>query len=211
MIHVIITEDNDTIREGLALLINASDGLKCSAAYAKCEDMLADYKNHRVDVFLQDIGLPGMNGIECVRLLRQELPEALILMLTVYEDEENIFNALKAGASGYLLKKTAPAQLLEAIKDAYEGGSPMSANIARKVVRFFQSGSGAKKTDMHNLSRREVEILSGLAAGNSYKMLADKLFISIHTVRSHIRHIYKKLQVHNQSEAVSRAYKNGII
>ncbi len=211
MIHVIITEDNDTIREGLALLINASDGLKCSATYATCEDMLADYKSHQVDVFLQDIGLPGMNGIECVRLLRKELPEALILMLTVYEDEENIFNALKAGASGYLLKKTAPAQLIEAIKDAYKGGSPMSANIARKVVRFFQSGSGAQKNDMYNLSRREVEILSGLAAGNSYKMLADKLFISIHTVRSHIRNIYKKLQVHNQSEAVSRAYKNGII
>ena len=211
MINVIITEDNDIIRDGLALLINADDELNCCAVYSNCEDMLADYKNHKADIFLQDIGLPGMSGIEGVKILRQELPDALILMLTVYEDEDNIFEALKAGASGYLLKKTPPSQLIEAIKDAYRGGSPMSANIARKVVSFFQTKPSAKSKGEYNLSEREKEILSGLAAGNSYNSLADELFISIHTVRSHIRKIYKKLQVHNKSEAVARAFREGII
>jgi DNA-binding NarL/FixJ family response regulator len=209
MIKIIITEDNDIIREGLAILINATAGLECSAVYTNCEDMLADYKNHTPDIFLQDIGLPGMSGIEGVKILRNENPEAVILMLTVYEDEENVFEALKAGASGYLLKRTPPNQLIDAIKDAYQGGSPMSSNIARKVVRFFSGSS--KNKNSYQLSEREKEIISGLADGNSYQVLADELFISIHTVRSHIRKIYKKLHVHNQSEAVAIAYKEGII
>jgi DNA-binding NarL/FixJ family response regulator len=209
MIKIIITEDNDVIREGLGVLINATEGLECCAMYTNCEDMLADYKNHQVDIFLQDIGLPGMSGIEGVKILRSEKPEAVVLMLTVYEDEENVFEALKAGASGYLLKKTPPDQLIDAIKDANQGGSPMSSNIARKVVRFFSNNTSHNQ--QYDLSNREKQILNGLSTGNSYQMLADDLFISIHTVRSHIRKIYKKLHVHNQSEAVAIAYKEGII
>ena len=210
MLNVIITEDNDTIREGLALLINATDGMTCVAQYNCCEDMLADIKNHQVNIILQDIGLPGMCGIDGVIKIRQILQDVVIIMLTVYEDEDNIFESLKAGANGYLLKKTSPAQLIESIKDACNGGSPMSSIIARKVVSYFQTGKKPAK-DESNLSEREIEIIESLAAGNSYKMTADKLFISIDTVRTHIRNIYKKMHVHSQSGAVAEALKKGII
>ena len=152
-----------------------------------------------------------MSGIEGVKHIKEKLPESTILMLTVFENEEYIFNALKAGASGYLLKKTTPAQLIEAIKDAHKGGSPMSSDIARKVVSFFQQKPIQKSDDDTLLSGREKEILSCLSDGNSYKIIADNLFISIDTVRSHIRNIYKKLHVHNQSEAVSKAIKGGLL
>ena len=211
MIKVIITEDNKAIREGLALLINGTDGMECIAQFSNCEDLLSNYMDYQTDIFLQDIGLPGISGIEGVKNIIQKNPQAIILMLTVFEDEENIFEALKAGASGYLLKKTPPAQLIEAIKDAFHGGSPMSSNIARKVVTFFKQAPLSKSDQSFNLSDREKEILSSLADGNSYKIIADKLFISIDTVRSHIRNIYKKLHVHNQSEAVAKALKNKII
>ena len=210
-IKVIITEDNDTIRNGLALLINATEGMECIASFSNCEDMLLDIDNQAPDIFLMDIELPGMSGIEGAKHIKEKIPQSTILMLTVFENEEYIFNALKAGASGYLLKKTAPAQLIEAIKDAYRGGSPMSSNIARKVVSFFQKKPLKKLDDKILLSDREKEILATLSEGNSYKIIADKLFISIDTVRSHIRNIYKKLHVHNQSEAVAKAFKGGIL
>jgi DNA-binding NarL/FixJ family response regulator len=211
MINVIITEDKVTIREGLALLINATEGMTCVAQYGSCEEMLADIKNHEPDVILQDIGLPGMCGIDGVKEIRKILDEVVILMLTVYEDEDNVFESLKAGASGYLLKKTPPAQLIEAIQDAHKGGSPMSSSIARKVVTFFQRGKSKTVEDDANLSGREIEILESLSEGNSYKMTADKLFISIDTVRTYIRSIYKKLHVHSQSGAVAKAIKKGLI
>lgn len=211
MIKVVITEDNDIIREGLALLMNASDGMECIACFTNCEDMLKELPNLEPDLFLQDIGLPGMNGIEGVRNILKTKPDATILMLTVYEDEEKVFEALKAGATGYLLKKTQPAQLIEAIKEAHNGGSPMSSSIARKVVSFFQQIPALKANNDHGLSEREKEILSSLSEGNSYKIIADKLFISIDTVRSHIRKIYQKMHVHNQSEAVAKAFKDGLI
>jgi len=211
MINVIITEDKVTIREGLALLINATEGMTCIAQYGSCEEMLADIKNQDPDVILQDIGLPGMCGIDGVKEVRKVLADVVILMLTVYEDEDNVFESLKAGASGYLLKKTQPVQLIEAIRDAYKGGSPMSSSIARKVVSFFQQGKSRAKVEEANLSEREIEILESLSEGNSYKMTADKLFISIDTVRTYIRSIYKKLHVHSQSGAVAQAIKKGLI
>jgi DNA-binding NarL/FixJ family response regulator len=210
MIDVIITEDKVTIREGLALLINATEGMQCIAQYGSCEEMLADIGNHQPDVILQDIGLPGMCGIDGVKEIRKTLEDVVILMLTVYEDEDNVFESLKAGASGYLLKKTSPNQLIESIRDAEKGGSPMSSSIARKVVSFFQKGKSPKDQEAH-LSEREIEILESLSEGNSYKMTADKLFISIDTVRTYIRSIYKKLHVHSQSGAVAKAIKKGII
>ena len=211
MIKVVITEDNDVIRNGLALLINASDGMECSGCFENCEDMLKALPDLKADLFLQDIGLPGMSGIEGVKNIVRQKPDAIILMLTVYEDEEKVFEALKAGAAGYLLKKTQPAQLIEAIKEAHLGGSPMSSNIARKVVKFFQQVPLPKVENTHGLSVREKEILASLSEGNSYKIIADKLYISIDTVRSHIRKIYQKMHVHNQSEAVAKAFKDGLI
>ncbi len=211
MINVIITEDKVTIREGLALLINATEGMTCIAQYGSCEEMLADINNQDPDVILQDIGLPGMCGIDGVKEIRKTLDDVVILMLTVYEDEDNVFESLKAGASGYLLKKTQPVQLIEAIRDAYKGGSPMSSSIARKVVSFFQQGKSQAREEQANLSEREIEILKSLSEGNSYKMTADKLFISIDTVRTYIRSIYKKLHVHSQSGAVAQAIKKGLI
>ncbi len=210
MIKIIIIEDNETVREGLMTLINATPNMTCVADFASCEEMLENKNRLNADLFLMDIGLPGMSGIEGVRLLKEIHPNALILMLTVYEDEDLVFDALKAGAVGYLLKKIHPQQLITSIEDAFNGGSPMSSSIARKVVSFFQNQQN-KTQNGANLSSRELEILQELCAGNSYKIIAYNLQISIDTVRSHIRKIYRKLQVHSQSEAVIKAIKSGIV
>ncbi|HMU41844.1 MAG TPA: response regulator transcription factor [Ignavibacteriaceae bacterium] len=212
MINVAIVEDNNTIRNGLAALINATDGYKCAAAYQNAESFLAELKSKNFDVILMDIGLPGMNGIEAVKKAKFINAEVDILMLTIYEESEIIFEALCAGACGYLVKKTPPARLLEAIKDAHEGGSPMSSNIARKVISTFQAGrSAANDEETAALSSREKEVLFQLAEGNNYQEIADALFISVDTIRHHIRNIYKKLHVHSQSEAVAKAIRKKII
>lgn len=211
MIEVVLVEDNKTIRDGLSLLLNATDGLNCTAKYKNCEDMLLDLKNGKPDLILMDIGLPGMSGIEGVKKAREIFPDIVILMLSVYEDNDNIFQALCAGACGYLVKRTPPARLIEAIHEACEGGSPMSADIARKVVTFFHKNTKFIENSNKIISAREKEILNGLSSGNSYKMLADSLYISIDTVRYHIRNIYKKLHVHSQSEAVAKALRKGLI
>lgn len=211
MIKIIIVEDNKTIREGLTVLFNATDGLKCVNNFSNCEDMLANLEEINPDLILMDIGLPGMSGIEGIKEAKRILPDILILMLSVYEDNDNIFDALCAGACGYLIKKTPPARLIEAINEAYNGGSPMSANIARKVVSYFNTNvQRSDNSDIH-LSERELEILTNLSRGNSYKIIADNVCISIDTVRYHIRNIYKKLHVHSQSEAVAKAMKSGWI
>ena len=211
MIKIIIVEDNKTIREGLTVLINATDGLQCVRNYSNCEDMLTEINQVNPDLILMDIGLPGMSGIDGIKRLKLILPDILIIMLSVYEDDDNIFDALCAGACGYLIKKTPPARLIEAIVEAYNGGSPMSANIARRVVSFFNKNV-QKITDTDiSLSEREIEVLSSLSHGNSYKSIADSLYISLDTVRYYIRNIYKKLHVHSQSEAVAKAMKSGWI
>lgn len=212
MINVAIVEDNKTIRNGLAALIDATDGYKCAAVYQNAESFLAELKSKNFDVILMDIGLPGMNGIEAVKKAKFINAEVDILMLTIYEESEIIFEALCAGACGYLVKKTPPARLLEAIKDAYEGGSPMSSNIARKVISTFQAGRPAViDEEAAALSTREKEVLFQLAEGNNYQEIADALFISVDTIRHHIRNIYKKLHVHSQSEAVAKAIRKNII
>ncbi len=211
MIKIVIVEDNRTIREGLTVLINATDGLKCVQNYSNCEDMLKDLQQQHPDLILMDIGLPGMSGIEGIKEAKLILPDILILMLSVYEDNDNIFDALCAGACGYLIKKTPPARLIEAIIEAYNGGSPMSANIARKVVSYFNNNIPRSENPEVHLSEREIDILTNLSKGNSYKIIADEVCISIDTVRYHIRNIYKKLHVHSQSEAVAKAMKSGWI
>jgi DNA-binding NarL/FixJ family response regulator len=211
MIRIVIVEDNKTIREGLTVLINATDGLKCVARYRDCESMLENLKADNADLMLMDIGLPGISGIEGIKKVKEIIPEMVILVLSVYEDDENIFEAICAGACGYLIKKTPPARLIEAIEEAYQGGSPMSSHIARRVVSFFQKNVRISDDSEVNLSDREKQILTNLSKGNSYKMIADSICISIDTVRYHIRNIYKKMHVHSQSEAVAKALRKGWI
>ena len=211
MTRIVIVEDKKPIRDGLNVLLCATDGIECIAGYGNCEDMLPQLEADRPDVILMDIGLPGMSGIEGTREAKKILPDTVVLVLSVYEDDENIFQALCMGASGYLVKNTPPARLIEAIKEAHAGGSPMSSNIARKVVNLFRKKlSGSVDSDVH-LTERETEVLSGLSDGHSYMSVAGALFISVDTVRYHIRNIYQKLEVHSQLAAVSKAIRKGLI
>lgn len=200
-IRVAIVEDSEKIREGLAALIDGSEGFQCTAAYESAEEALRHLPAYRPDVVLMDIQLPKMSGIECVARLKEQETDAQVMMLTVYEDDEKVFKSIVAGATGYILKRTPPAELLEAIRDLHEGGSPMSDQIARKVVQAFQQmGKSSKETE--NLSERELEILSYLAKGYHDKEIADHFFLSIKTVRTHLRNIYQKLHVRSRTEAV---------
>lgn len=210
-IKVVIVEDNDEIRDGLAYLINSSQGFVCLAKYSNGEDFLKDFlqekknKNYVLpDVILMDINLPGISGIDCIRKIKETKNSIQIMMLTIYEDYDTIYKSLKAGATGYILKKTATTELLNAIKDIYNGGSPMSSQIARKVVLSFQEQKTSKETQ--NLTPREQEILNYLAMGYRYKEIAALLFISVETVRTHIRNIYEKLHVNSRTEAILKAY-----
>ncbi len=211
MINVVIIEDNNTIREGLGALINGTEGYKCVGMYSSSEKFLEQLSSFKMDVVLMDIGLPGMNGIEALKKAKETKPDLNILMLTIYEESEVVFQALCAGACGYLVKKTPPSRLLEAIKDVYEGGSPMSSQIARQVINEFQKEKNLAVDNEFSLSNREKEVLYQLSNGQSYQEIGDKLFISVDTVRHHIRNIYKKLHVHSQSEAVAKAIRKKII
>jgi len=202
-IKVSIIEDDAWIRENLSVRIGQAQGFVCSGAYRTGEEAVAQVPAHAPDVILMDINLPKMNGIECVRQLKALLPSAQILMLTVYEDSDKIFNSLLAGASGYLLKRTPQTEILEAIADVHRGNSPMTGHIARKVVQYFNQ-RGSTDTEMEKLSNREREVLEYLARGSSYKEIAGALTVSIDTVRAHIKGIYGKLHVHSRGEAVAR-------
>ena len=193
------------------MLIDGTDGYKCVGAYDRCEHLLKELSALEIDVILMDIGLPGMSGIDGIMKVKQYNPNLNILMLTVYEDSNMVFKALCAGASGYLVKKTPPTRLLEAIKDTYEGGAPMSSQIARQVIDVFKQKNVVEEDDEDKLSGREKEVITSLAEGNNYQEIADQLFISVDTVRHHIRNIYRKLHVHSQSEAVAKAIRKGII
>ena len=212
VINVAIVEDNKTIREGLSALINGTEGFKCVGSYSNCESFLKELESTNIDVVLMDIGLPGMNGIEGVKRAKQINPDVSILMLTIYEESEIVYDALCAGAYGYLVKKTPPLRLIDAIMEVYEGGSPMSSRIARQVISSFQNSKNGSHVDsQYNLSNREREVLNHLADGSNYQEIANELFISVDTVRHHIRNIYKKLQVHSQSEAVAKAIRKKLI
>jgi len=202
-ITVSIVEDNDKLRGTLARLVDRSEGFRCLSQYANAEDALKDLPKIRPNVVLMDINLPGMNGVECVRQLKQLIPETQVMMLTVYEDTENIFNALAAGAGGYMLKRTSSKELLEAIRAVHGGGSPMTMHIARKVVQSFQrTAASAQATE--NLSEREQQVLDLLSQGLIYKEIGEKLGISYETVHTYIRRIYEKLQVRTRTEAVAK-------
>ena len=200
-IRIAVVEDDRTVREVLEILLTGSPGFACVAAYGNGEDALAGLPGVNPDVVLMDINLPGLNGIECILRLKQLKLPMLFIMLTVFEDSDAIFQSLSAGASGYLLKGTPPARLLDAIQDVYQGGSPMSREIARKVIQSFQQPAANPVTE-NVLTNREEEILTYLVKGLLYKEIAAKLFIGVETVRTHIRHIYEKLQVRTRSEAI---------
>jgi len=205
MIEVSIVEDDPDIRESLALLINGTPGFKCISSFGSCEKAIKGIPKDIPDVVLMDIGLPGLSGIEGIKALKEKLPELDIMVLTIQSDDKVVFEALCAGACGYMIKDTPPAQLLEAIQETRNGGAPMSTLIARMVVQSFQV---AQQT---SLTTRETEVLTHLCKGKSYKMIADDLYISEETVRRHIKNIYRKLEVHSKSEAVAKAFKEKLV
>jgi DNA-binding NarL/FixJ family response regulator len=205
-IRVAIVEDIIEIREALRVLINGSSGFECIHVFPDAEAALDHMPLTEIDVVLMDISLPGMNGIECMKILKKKMPDVQFMMCSVHDDDDHIFNALQSGAAGYILKRTSPAQILEAISDLYAGGSPMSSEIARRVVaRIQNNGKSSDQTEI--LTVREKEILDLLSQGYLYKEIATELFISRLTVKKHIHNIYDKLQVQNRTEALNKALR----
>ncbi len=200
-IKVAIVDDDEGIRSAISALVRRASGLKLTGEFSDAESALKELPKLMPDVVLMDINLPGMKGYECVRQLKGAQPTMQFLMLTVYEDSDSLFNSLRAGASGYLLKRTASARLLEAIRDVHEGGSPMSPQLARRVVQFFSKPS-LESASLAKLTPAEREFLNQLANGYPYKEIADRMHISIDTVRSYVRTVYEKLHVHSRTEAV---------
>lgn len=209
MINVAVVEDNNTIREGLKILIDGTKGYTCVATYSECKTMMENIEDIKPDILLIDIGLPGINGIEGIRYAKKVLPDLTILVLTVYEENDLIFDALRAGASGYIAKKTPPSKLLHAIQEAYLGGTPMSSNIARKVIDLFYSkrlpGNGNYEKTV--LTKREKEVLNKLVEGSSFRAISDSISVSIETLRSDFRNIYKKIHLLSGKETTIKAVK----
>jgi DNA-binding NarL/FixJ family response regulator len=209
-VRVVIIEDLREVRESLATLIAGSPGFAVAASYRTMEDALRQIRGTRASVVLTDIGLPGIDGIEGTRRLHAVLPGVPILALTVYDDDEKVFNAICAGASGYLLKNTPPARLLESIAQVAEGGAPMSPEIARRVIRLFREFRPPPAASYH-LTAQETAVLKLLVEGHHYKTAANELGISTNTVSFHLKHIYEKLQVHSKTEAVAKALRERLI
>jgi DNA-binding NarL/FixJ family response regulator len=210
-IRVAIFEDNNSLRNGLFHLIEGSEGFNCVGAFEDCSNLVENIEETKPHVVLMDIEMPGISGIEAVKILREQNPSIKILMQTIFEENQKIFQSILNGASGYILKNTPPARILDAIKETYEGGAPMSPSIATKVLKMVQLTNEIPSDLSFNLSEREKEILSYLVKGMSYKLIADECFISIDTVRGHTRNIYEKLQVHSKSEAVAKAIRGKIV
>ncbi len=203
-IKIGIVEDNRGLREGLQEMIASAPGMSCVCSYGDAEEAIRSLAKHEPDVVLMDIHLPFRSGIECTRRLKDQSPDLQVLILTVYEDSESIFDALKAGASGYLLKRSSPAEILAAIADVVDGGSPMSSQIARQVISSFQQPAPTLEPEGEPLSERETEVLGYLTKGYTGKEIADKMCVSINTVKTHLKHIYQKLHVRSRSEILLR-------
>jgi DNA-binding NarL/FixJ family response regulator len=203
MIKVAIVEDNQILRKSMEQLFEQTEDIRCVASIKNLHNVVSVLQKSLPDIVLMDIGLPDISGIEGVRTIMNNFSNMQILMFTVFEDDEKIFEAIREGASGYLLKKTRPQEIIEAIRELHQGGSPMSPSVARRVVQYFQSGSLLKEEDFQ-LTTREKEILFALVDGLSYKKIADKYYLSVHTIRKHISSIYEKLHVHSKSQAVAK-------
>jgi DNA-binding NarL/FixJ family response regulator len=210
LIKVGIFEDNNHLRETFKLLLDTSPGFLCTGAYASCDRVIDNIAVNPCDVVLMDIEMPGMDGIEATRLIKQHFPQVLILIQTVFFDDKYIFNAICAGASGYILKSTTPDEYLESIIDVQAGGSPMTPGIARRVLELFKINL-QPSTGNYNLSVQEKKVLQLLVAGKSYKMIAAELFVALDTIKSHVSNIYAKLHVHSGTEAVALAIRNKIV
>lgn len=206
-VHVSIVEDNFDIRTGLKIIINSSQELNCLSDFSNAEAAIEVLSKKPADVVLMDINLPGMNGIEAISVLKEKCPKTQFMMLTVYEDDDMIFKSLQAGATGYLLKKSSISQIAQAVSDLFQGGSPMSPGIARKVLNAFKQPATIQQPDYQDLSEREVEIVNSLSKGYRYKEIADHLHISTATVRTHIQNIYKKLHVQSRTDAVNKIFR----
>lgn len=209
-IRVSVFDDNIALRDSLYYLISGNPGFTVAGVYPDCNNVLEHLRNDATDVILMDIDMPGLNGIEATALIKSHFPDINVLMLTSYDDSEKIFHALQNGATGYLLKKTTPAKIIEAITEVSQGGAPMNASIARKVLEFFSMKKNITGNE-YDLSLREKEVLSCLVKGDSYKMIAGNCFISMGTVCTHICNIYKKLHVNSKSEAVAKAIREHLV
>ena len=210
IIKTAIVEDIRNIREGLATLINFTDGFTCTGSYRSMEEAIPRIKREVPDVLLSDIGLPGMSGIEGIKILKDQFPKMTVLMLSVYEDDERIFDALCAGATGYLLKRTSPAKILENIREAVSGGAPMSPEVATRVIKLFREVRPPEKVE-YDLTPHEIRLLKLLVEGHNYTTAAEELRVSYNTIKFHMRHIYEKLQVHSKSAAVAKALLNRLV
>lgn len=211
MIKVVIFEDNKHLRESLALVINNTDGMACSGAYPNGNNLVKDMVNGNPDLVIMDIDMPGLDGIECTKIIRRQFPQVKILMQTVFEENDKIYGAIQAGANGYILKKARPDELISSIREVIADGAPMSPEVARKVLDMIKTGGPKSGQDMVDLTHREKEILQLLVDGHSYKSIAERLFISFSTVQSHIKNIYEKLEVNSKSEAVTKVFKNRLL
>lgn len=210
IIKTAIVEDMRDIREGLATLINFTEGFTLTGSYRSMEEAIPKIKGNVPNVLLSDIGLPGIDGIEGIRILKEQFPEMTVLMITVYDDDERIFDAICAGATGYLLKRTSPAKLLENIREAVSGGAPMSPEVASRVIKLFREVRPPEKVD-YDLTPHETRLLKLLVEGHNYSTASVELGVSYNTIKFHMRHIYEKLQVHSKSEAVAKALQNRIV
>jgi DNA-binding NarL/FixJ family response regulator len=210
-IGVTVFEDNLHLRDSLYFLINSEADMECLSAQPNANNIVNAFKPQLPDVVLMDIEMPGISGIDAVRKLKAEFPSVQVLMQTIFQDDDSIFNAICAGASGYLLKSASPQQYIQAIRDVHQGGSPMSGPVARKVLTLFQKTVVPEKQIQYDLTQKEKEVLSNLVEGKSFKMIADALSISYETVRSHMKSIYGKLHVHSNTEAVIKALKEKIV
>jgi DNA-binding NarL/FixJ family response regulator len=212
LIRVAIFEDNKHLRETFELLLNNTDGFACSGAWPDCRNIITNLEVYPSDIVLMDIEMPGMNGIEATKLVKQHFPKINILIQTVFFEDEYIFNAICAGASGYILKSTTPDGYIEALKDVQAGGSPMTPGIARRVLELFKSNlQPANPEQDYDLTSQEKKVLKLLVEGKSYKLIAQELFVSVDTIKTHIRNIYAKLQVHSGTEAVSLALRDKLV
>jgi DNA-binding NarL/FixJ family response regulator len=209
--RIALCEDNESFRESLTQFIEDTPGFTVTTSLSSAQEIINAIREDLPDLILMDIDMPGMTGIQATSLIKSNFPDVQVLILTVYEDEERIFDAILAGASGYLLKKTPPTRIIEAIREIREGGASMSSSIVKKVLSFFNQQNGQKHSNEYTLSQRELSILKCLVNGDSYKMIADHCTISIGTVRSHINNIYKKLHINSKSEAVAKAIKERLV
>jgi DNA-binding NarL/FixJ family response regulator len=210
VIKTVIVEDHRAMREGLTSLIDFTEGFKCTGSFGSMEETLARLRREKPDVVLSDIGLPGMDGIEGIKKIKELYPEMTILMLSVYDDDERIFDALCAGACGYLLKRTAPSKILDSLREAISGGAPMSPEVASKVIRLFREVRPPEKVD-YDLTPHELRLLKFLVQGHNYTTAAAELGVSFNAIKFHMKNIYEKMQVHSKSEAVAKALQNRVV